>query len=206
MMSCSCSRSIIRRTGSPAPRPPGSFEPSSVKTLPLVEKTSSFDVVSAKKESFSRSSVLKARPVRSCTWPLRARIQPFSETTTVIGSRSTSASVMASMSTSAASPKVVRRLPSGVSLENCLRTLPISQETVFHCMASEPSSFSMPCFSLVSSSCSLRSSISSSLASERRRMLRIASTCTSVRSNRATRAFFGSSAVRMMWMTSSMLR
>src|SRR5437763_464730 len=42
------------------------------------------------------------------------RTQPFCETTTVIGSRSTKASSMAAKSCSGASANSVRRLPSGV--------------------------------------------------------------------------------------------
>ena len=46
-------------------------------------------MLSAKNAWSSLSSVLKARPDRSATWPFSVRAQPFSEITTVTGSRST---------------------------------------------------------------------------------------------------------------------
>ena len=52
-----------------------------------------------------------------------ARTQPFSEITTVTGSRSTIASSIAARSCSGASANVVRRLPSGVFGPNMSRTL-----------------------------------------------------------------------------------
>ena len=54
--------------------------------------------------------------------PRSARIQPFSETTTVIGSRSIIASSIAASSCSGASAKVVRRLPSAVFGPKAVRT------------------------------------------------------------------------------------
>ena len=51
--------SAMSRIGSPCPRPPGSFEASSVNTLPSLVSTRIFDVVSAKNEVLSASSPLK---------------------------------------------------------------------------------------------------------------------------------------------------
>ena len=51
---------------------------------------------------------------KSVTWPRNARIQPFSDTTTVTGSRTTIASSIAASSCAGAMPKVVRRLPISV--------------------------------------------------------------------------------------------
>src|SRR5262249_26588620 len=111
-------------------------------------------------------------PERSVTTPRSARIQPFSETTTVIGSRSTSASSMAASSCSGACAKLVRRLPSGVFGPNFARISLISPATFFHCSLSEP----MRCLSVVRSArrslSSFLISISSSLRRLRSRMLR----------------------------------
>ena len=84
--------------------------------------TRHFEVVSAGKANFGPSSVLNATPDRSLTVPRSVRIQPFSETTTVIGSRSTSASSIAASSCTGACAKAVRRLPSGVLGPNFART------------------------------------------------------------------------------------
>src|SRR5262249_27085422 len=62
-------------------------------------------VVSVRKANLSASSVLKVTPERSVTWPRSARIQPFSETTTVIGSRPTIASSIAASSRAGAIPE-----------------------------------------------------------------------------------------------------
>ena len=86
----------------------------------------------------------------STSWPFSARIQPFSETTTVIGSRSIIAVCMSSTSCSGASPKVVRRLPSGVLGPKVLRTSRIWSAIVAHCLSSDLTSAFSPFCSLVS--------------------------------------------------------
>ena len=67
-------------------------------------------------------------------WPFSARIQPFSEMTTVIGSFSIIACWIASRSASGALENNVRRRPISVALANFFFTSPISQATVCHCL------------------------------------------------------------------------
>ena len=105
----------MRRSGSPKPRPPGSFPTSSVNTLPSVASTTIRAVVSVKKASDSRSSPLNDSPTVSATWPLSVRIHPFSDTTTVTGSRSMKLCAVVDASSSGSASNVVRRRPSGVS-------------------------------------------------------------------------------------------
>ena len=92
------------------PRPPGSVAQASVYIRPFEAKSSSLSVVSAwiRKRGASPSLNFSSAPGSRC--PFIARIQPISEQTTVIGSRSTIAS-KATSSTSGASSKLVRRAP-----------------------------------------------------------------------------------------------
>src|SRR5262249_28706144 len=135
-----------------------------------------------------------------------ARIQPFSDTTTVIGSRSTSASSIAASSCSGASANEVRRLPSAVLGANFVRTALISSATFFHCSFSEPMSSLSDLRSARSSLSSRLISISSSLRRLRSRMLRMASACTSESLKVFIKTGLGSSSLRMILMTLSRLR
>ncbi len=94
---------------------------------------------------------------------------------TVTASRSIIASITSSARASGASAKVVRRLPSGVSGPKISRMARTESATFAHCLFSLFSRPSSSVRSVVRRSCSRRISISSSLRSERRRMLRIAS-------------------------------
>ena len=147
------------------------------------------------------SSCLNAMFDRSSTWPRSARTQPFSDTTTVTGSRTIVASSIAASSCSGASAKSVRRLPIGVLRPYFSRSSLICAAIVSHCCFSDFTSSSSDFFSARSSLSSLRISISSSLRRLRSRMLRIASACTSVSLNVFIRTGFGSSSVRMILMT-----
>ena len=138
--------------------------------------------------------------------PRSARIQPLSDTTTVIGSRSTIASSIAASSCSGACAKLVRRLPSGVFGPKLVRTSLISAATFLHCSSSEPTSALSVLRSARRSLSSLRISISSSLRRLRRRMLRMASACTSVSLKVVISTGLGSSSLRMILMTLSRLR
>ena len=197
----------MSRIGSPKPRPPGSFAASSVKKRPLPAKTRILAVVSVKNEVLSASSPLNCTPERSGTWPFSARIQPFCETTTVIGSRSTMASAKSIAEVSGASAKVVRRWPSGVSGPNIFRTsricpadrLPLDRVRAEQASRSRPSP-------RVRSPSSRFSSISSSLRSERRRVSRMALACSSVSLKTRISSCFGSSFSRMILMTRSRSR
>ncbi len=80
------SRSTIRRTGSPWPRPPGSWSAASVKTLPLEASSSSLSVVCALTARLRPSPCLNSSLDKSSMCPFMARIQPFSDRMTVIGS------------------------------------------------------------------------------------------------------------------------
>src|SRR5262249_11154403 len=173
---------------------------------PLLANTRHLDVVSAGNANFGPSSALKAMLDRSPTVPRSARIQPFSDTTTVIGSRSTSASSIAASSCSGASAQEVRRLPSAVLGENFVRTALISSATFFHCSFSEPMRSLSDLRSARSSLSSLLISISSSLRRLRSRMLRMASACTSESLNVFIKTGLGSSSLRMILMTLSRLR
>ena len=144
--------------------------------------------------------------MRSLTWPRSARIQPFSETTTVIGSRTTIASSIAASSCSGASAKVVRRLPRSVFGPNFAFTSLISAAMVFHCLSVEPISALIALSSSRSALSSPRISISSSLRKLRKRMLRMASACTSESLNSFIKTGLGSSSRRMILMTLSRLR
>ena len=88
----------------------------------------------------------------SVTWPFSARIQPFSETTTVIGSRSTHRLEhrLLHRRLPAHRRSSVRRLPSGVSGPKVFRTSLISSAIASHCFSSDLSSASIPFPSLVS--------------------------------------------------------
>ncbi len=104
------------------------------------------------------------------------------------------------------SAKVVRRLPSFVPGPNFFFTSRISQAIVFHCWRSELRSSSIWPFSTVSSSNSLRSSISSSLRrlAQARVEDRLGLQVCQVEALEALmRAGFGSSSSRMMRITSS---
>ncbi len=74
--------------------------------MPFEPKIRTLAVVSVGNANFSASSALKVTPERSLTWPRSARIQPFSDTTTVIGSRTTMASSIAATSCSGASREI----------------------------------------------------------------------------------------------------
>ena len=78
-----------------------------------------------------------------CTWPFSARIQPFSETTTVIGSRSIIASAARDRS-----PRAHRRTRAALAELRRLRaeissTSRTCQAMVFHCWSSSASSASI---------------------------------------------------------------
>ena len=164
-------------------------------------------MVSVWNHVFRVSSLLNCSDVRSVTWPLSERIQPLFDSTTVMGSRSTSASARSTVAIPVGmSAKVVRRLPILVSAPNFLRTSRISQAMVFHCCAVSPSRPSICFFSSVRSANSLRNCISSSLRNWRSRVSRMVSACKSVSSNRLISAGLGSSSVRIMRMTSSRFR
>ena len=84
---------------------------------------------------FSRSPSLKARPSSSARWPLMARIQPFSESTTVTGSFSIRASAKSSAMPSGATSKLVRRWPSSVFWPKRSFSDLISSAIFFHCLS-----------------------------------------------------------------------
>src|SRR6185312_755755 len=127
----------------------------------------------------------------------------MSETTTVIGSRSTSASSIAARSCTGACAKVVRRLPSGVLGPNFVRTSLTSSAIFFHCSVSEPMRSLSFLRSVRSALSSCLISISSSLRRLRSRMLRMASACTSESLKVFISTGLGSSSVRMILMTLS---
>ncbi len=144
-----------------------------MNTLPSLASTKIFEVVSAKNEVCKPSSPLNVAVARSATWPFIARIQPFCDTTMVSGSRSIIAWAKSATMTSGAASKLVRRRPSAVSGPNFFLTSRISTAIICHCFFSLASSASIVAFSRASSSCSLRSAISS----RRRRLLsRVSST------------------------------
>ncbi len=200
------SRSSISRSGSPCPRADGSLSPARVKKRPSEANSSSLSVVSAGTRKRRLSPSLNFSSDGSSTRPRAARIQPRSERITVIGSRATSASTVAEASIVGASSKVERRLPTAVFGPSTSRTWRRPAPTSFHCCPSELSMPWMPSRSSARSACSRRNSISSSLASWRRRVLRMASAWMSSISNVAISLALGSSSKRTMRITSSRLR
>ena len=123
---------------------------------------------------------------------------------TVIGSRSTNAS-LATSTTAGAAPSSVRRAPSAPE-PNFFRVSSSSSAIRSQRSFSSFSSAWISLRSFASALCSLRISISSSRRSERSRMFRIASACVSVSLKRSISRGFGSSSLRMIRITSSTLR
>ena len=105
-----------------------------------------------------------------------------------------------------ASPKLVRRRPSAVSPPKRARTSRTSSAIFDQRRRSSSRRPMRSPRSATRASFSFAMPISSSLRKARKRMLRMASTCTSVRSQRAIITFLGSSSSRMIRMTSSMFR
>ncbi|MNN36651.1 hypothetical protein D3C81_1505540 [compost metagenome] len=134
------------------------------------------------------------------SWPFAARIQPFSDITTVIGSLGTSS--VSSMACAA------WRCTSGErrSSPNFLASACSSSRISFFSLALLSRMLRILSRSLASSSCSPRIFISSRRASCFSLVSRMYSAWSSDRPKRAISAAFGSSSVRMMWITSSRLR
>src|SRR6516164_6069047 len=107
--------------------------------------------------------------------PITVVVSDMSDTTTVIGSRSTKACSIAASSCAGAWAKPVRRLPSAVFGPNRSRTARTSSPIFFHCCFSERNNSSIDFFSARSVLSSWRISISSSRRKLRSRMLRMAS-------------------------------
>ena len=82
-------------TGEPSPRPAGIAAASSVKLLPEAASTITGSVVLHSSVCKRPSPSLKVSVAGSRAWPVRARIQPFCDSTTVIGSSTTVRSICA---------------------------------------------------------------------------------------------------------------
>ncbi len=190
------SSSISVVTGWPSPRALGSCATGTEYTRPLLPNTTRVSTVRHSKAPYSASPALKPKLAASCPWPLRERTQPFSDTTTVTGSSTTRTSTADFFSAWMS----VRR-----GSANCLASASISFTIRRRSAAGLPrmsSSFSWPARRSLSSCSILRAS---RRASWRRRISRMSSAWRSLRRKRSISAALGSSAPRMMAITSSML-
>ena len=182
--------------GTPSPRAPGSAATGTEYTLPLSPKPSRVSTVRHSNAPYSASPALKVNWATSWPMPVRARTQPFSETMTVTGSSTTFCSATAFC----ASSITVRR-----TSPNCLASASISR-MITRFMVDGLSRMSCSvAFSLRSSASSCWILMVSRRASWRRRISRMSSAWMSDRRNSAISAAFGSSELRMMWITLSML-
>ena len=155
-------------TGAPSPRPLGIAAASMVKLLPEAESTITWSVVLHSSVCSDASPSLKLKELRSSAWPVRARIQPFCERITVIGSTTT---VRSTCERSAVLISVRRSSPYFFASSSSSRT------TSFFSSLSSPSRALSSLRSALSAFSSSASLMPSSLVSCPRRRLTMSSAC-----------------------------